>query len=269
MLTPRKSASLTVFHFGDSAFRTLVQNAQVNLQHCIDGYDKSVLLKEDMVSVGQTRPTLLLKPNKGAFLEQIVGLARDGYHIDIRLFTHGNDDKIYIAPNEILSNEELRSELSATRTGFDHIPIRSVYGVNCYGRTFNQSWLAVGAKVSCGTRWVNFYPNQFNKFASEWEKGDVGFSEALRLSNTDSSRTVMQTLIAADAMSKSNFDKCPFGRTVLGDHDCARSYFDKNWLASDEWQAGESGAENMNYSSYMFRVGLTDLTCNDRASLVW
>ena len=107
MLTPLKSASLAVFHFRDSAFRTLVQNAQVNLQHCIDGYDRSVLFKEDMVSVGQTRPTLLLNPNKAAFLEQIVGLARDGYYIDIRIFTHGNDDKIYIAPNEILTNADV------------------------------------------------------------------------------------------------------------------------------------------------------------------
>ena len=49
MITPHKSAaSLAKFHFGDSPFRTLFQTAQVNLQHCINGYDRSVLLKEGL-----------------------------------------------------------------------------------------------------------------------------------------------------------------------------------------------------------------------------
>ena len=270
MASPRRSASLTVFSFDDNEFRTLFQNAQVNLQNCIDGYDKSVLLKEDMVSVGQTKPTVLLKPGRETFLDQIVALTREKYYIDIFIFTHGGDDKIYIAPGEILTVETLKSELSVSKTGIGVYPIRSVSGVYCYGRTFNQTWLELGAKVSYGARWINFYPNQFNKFASEWRKGNVGFGEALRAANTESSRSVMQTLIAADAMSKGNFDKCPFGKTVLGDHDCARSYFDENWqLGADKWQHGQSGAENMNYSSYMFRVGLTDLTRNDMAALSW
>jgi hypothetical protein len=144
-----------------------------------------------------------------------------------------------------------------------------VYQMNCYGRTFNQTWLSLGAKVSCGARWVNFYPNQFNKFASEWKEGNVSFDKALQESNTESSRSVMQTLIAGDALGRFNFDKCPFGRTVLGDHACAKSYFDANWLASDEWQNGQSGAENMNYSAYMFRPGLETLTRNNMAPLVW
>jgi hypothetical protein len=269
MTTPRRSASLAVFHFDDSAFRTLVQNGQVNLQHCIDGYDKSVLLKEGMVSVGQTRPTVLLKPDMETFLEQIVALTKEKYYIDLFLFAHGNDDRIYIAPGEILTTGILKSELSLTKTGYSKFPIRAVYQMNCYGRTFNQTWLELGAKVSCGARWVNFYPNQFNKFASEWKKGNVGFAEALRASNTESSRSVMQALIAADALTKFNFDKCPLLKTVLGDDPCARSYFDANWLAHDEWQAGESGKENMDYSSYMFRVGLTDLTRNNMAPLSW
>ena len=60
------------------------------------------------------------------------------------------------------------------------MPIRAVYQMNCYGQTFNETWLSLGAKVTCGARYVNFYPNQFNKFASEWKKGDVDFAEALR-----------------------------------------------------------------------------------------
>jgi hypothetical protein len=51
-LSPDKRASLTVFYFDDNLFYTLVQNAQVNLQHCIAGYSKSVLLKESFSAPG-------------------------------------------------------------------------------------------------------------------------------------------------------------------------------------------------------------------------
>jgi hypothetical protein len=270
MTSPRKSASLTVFHFGDSPFRTLVQNAQVNLQHCIDDYDRSILLKEDFVSVGQTRPTVLLKPNMAVFLGQVAALAKEGYYIDLFIFAHGSDDRIYFDNDKSLTTNILKSELSFENTGLHTLPIRAVYQMNCYGQTFNETWLALGAKVTCGARYVNFYPNQFNKFASEWKKGDVDFAEALRDSNTESSRTVMQGLIAADALGKSNFDKCPFLKTVLGDHSCAQSYFHANWgISADEWQNGQSGADNMNYSSYMFRAGLKTLTRNNMTSLSW
>src|SRR4051794_5228680 len=93
-MASRKSAALTIFYFGDSAFRTLVQNAQVNLQHCIDGYDKSVLLKEDFNPVGQNRPTETGKPNRRVFLDHLIELSDEGYFIDIFIFAHGSDDNI-------------------------------------------------------------------------------------------------------------------------------------------------------------------------------
>ena len=269
-MTPQKFAALTIFYFDDNPFYTLVQNAQVNLQHFIDGYDKSVLLKEDFNPVGQDQPTETGKPNRRVFLNKLIELADEGYIVDVGIFAHGSPGKIHLANDMDLTIDLLRSELAPSKTGRAELPIRMVTGVNCYGQSLNQTWLDLGAKVVSGARSVNFKPNRFNKFATEWEKGDVSFAEALRLSNTESSATVMQALIAADALTKSNFDKCPFGRTVLGDHDCARSYFENNWgLGGDEWQAGQSGAENMDYASYMFRGGLTDLTRNDRNALNW
>jgi hypothetical protein len=219
--------------------------------------------------VGQTRPTVHLEPTRDVLLNQIVTLAREGYYIDLYIFTHGNDDKIYLANGQVLTNRLLQSILAYATTGYHTFPIRMVYQMNCYGHTFNQTWLALGAKVSSGPRWVNFYPNQFNKFAVEWEKGDVSFDKALEESNTESSRAVMQALIMADAAGRSNFEKCPFGKTVLGDHPCTRRYIDANWLASDEWQHGQSGAENMNYSSFMFRPGLKTLTRSNMGPLIW
>ena len=189
--------------------------------------------------------------------------------MDLYIFTHGNPDKIYVADGHVLTNHLPTSELAYADTGYHTFPIRLVYQMNCYGHTFNETWLTLGAKVSCGPQWVNFYPHQFNKVAAPWKTGDVGVEKALEEANTESSRSVMQALIAADALGKFNFEKCPFGKTVLGDHPCARSYFDANRLAPDEWLHGRSGAENMNYSSSMFRPGPKTLTWNNMAPLSW
>jgi hypothetical protein len=272
-LSPEKSASLTYFHFeGDSALYKLIQNAQVNLQHCIDGYSKSVMLKENFSAPGQTQPTKVLKPNKAVFLGQLNELVNEGYYVDIFIFAHGSPDRIYMANDLTLSTTELKDAVAEEKSGFRYLPIRMVYQMNCYGRTFNQTWLDIGAKLVCGSRYVNFYPNQFNKFATDWNKGNVLFEKAVYDSNTESSRTVMQTLIAADAASElfpKDWDKCPIGSTVLGDKPCAKSYFKANWgIDGDEWQEGKSGKDNMNHSSYMFTPGM-NITKSNKGILVW
>jgi hypothetical protein len=270
-VAPKKSASLTYFYFDDNAFFNLVQNAQVNLQHCIDGYAKSVLLKESFSAPFETQPTKVLKPTKENFLSQLIDLVNDGYWVDICMFAHGSPNKIYMANDLTLSPTELEDAVAEDKSGFRHLPIRFVYQMNCYGHTFNQSWLNIGAKSVCGARYVNFYPNEYNGFANEWDKGNVLFEKAVYDSDTDSARTVMQTLVAADAMSQlspKDWDKCPFGSTVLGDKPCAKSYFLANWLGNGEWQAGQSGKENMNYTSFMFTPGI-NITKRDSAPLVW
>jgi hypothetical protein len=270
--SPTKSASLTVFYFDDNLFYTLVQNAQVNLQYCIDGYQKSVLLKESFSAPGQTQPTKVLKPNKVVFLNQLIELVNEGYYVDIFLFTHGNKDKIYFANDKSLTTRELEEALIEEKSGFNFLPIRMVYQMNCYGSTFNQAWMNVGAKAVCGTRYVNFYPNQFNAFANDWNKGNVTFEKAVYDSNTESSRSVMQALIAADAASElfpKDWDKCPVLSTVLGDKPCSKSYFLARWIDEGEWKAGESGKENMNYSSYMFTPSTLQFTKSNTGILVW
>jgi len=265
--SPQKSAALALFSFDDGAVYTLVQNAQVNLQHCIDGYDRSVMLKEDFVSVGQSRPDSVLAPTRENFVSQIRRLAADGYYTDIFVFTHGGPGTIYL-PGSNVDESYLRSELSREKTDRAELPIRMVYQMNCYGETLNQTWLDVGAKAVCGARFVNYRSNQFNGFAREWEKGNVQFDAALRASNTDSSRLAMHALIEADSLVHPGPTRCPLFHSVLGDHPCAESYFRSRWdLGDGRWQEGKSGAENIDYSSYMYRPGL-DITRNDH-SLMW
>ena len=272
-LSPNKSASLVYFHFeGDSDFYKLIQSAQINLQHCIDGYSKSVILKESFSAPGQTQPTKVLKPNKAVFLGQLIDLVKEGYYVDVFMFAHGSSNRIYMANDLTLSPTELKEAVVEEKSGFNYLPIRMVYQMNCWGHTFNQTWLDIGAKAVCGARYVNFYPNQFNAFANDWCKGNVLFEKAVYDSNTESSRTVMQTLIAADASSQlfpKDWDKCPIGSTVLGDKPCAKSYFSANWgIGNGEWREGQSGKENMNYASYMFTPGM-NITKSDKGILVW
>jgi len=273
-VSPEKSASLTLFYFDDNPFYKLVQNAQVNLQHCIDGYSKSVMLKDSFSAPGQTQPTKVMKPNKAVFLGQLIELVNDGYWVDIYWFCHGSTNKIYMANSLTLSTTELEDAVAEEKSGFRYLPIRMVYQMNCYGSTFNQTWLNIGAKAVCGTRYVNYGCNQLNKFASDWNKGNVLFEKAVYDSNTESARSVMEALIAADAASQlfpKDWDKCPFGSTVLGDKPCAKSYFcaNSNWgIDEDEWQEGMSGKEFMNYSSYMFTPGM-NFTKDNKGILVW
>lgn len=266
--TPEKSASLTYFHFdGDSALYNLVQNAQVNLQHCIDGYSKSVMLKDNFSAVGQTKPTKVLKPNREVFLDQLNELVNEGYYVDIFIFAHGSPDRIYMANDKSLCTADLKELAEASK--FKLLPIRIVYQMNCYGHTFNQTWLDIGAKSVCGARGVNFWSNQFNKFASDWAKGNVPFEKAVYDSNTASARTVMETLILADASSSNKvWGNCPFLKTVLGDDPCAKDYFCTIWHIDDVWQKGKSGKENMDYSSFMFTPG-ANITKNDKKVLEW
>ena len=269
-LKPTKTACLTIFHFeGDSMVYNLIQNAQVNLQHCIDGFDKSIMLKEDFNAVGQTKPTEVLKPNKVIFLNKLVELTNEGYRTTVRIFTHGKDQAICVNNGLYITPQDLLDAKKETKHGI--FTIDSVYGCHCNGSSFNKTWIDIGAIVSGGARDTNFYPNQANKFHTEWEKGNVTFKDALKNSDTESSRTVMQALIAADAASQlfpKDWDKCPIGSTVLGDKPCAKSYFTARWGLGNVWQAGKSGKENMNYASDMLVAG-QNVTKNTIDTLVW
>ena len=272
-IRPTKTASITVFYFDDGPVYTLIQNAQVNINNCFKGYDRTVLLKENYANVpGKVDPDIIKKPNRRVFLNQVIQLAQEGYLIDIYILTHGARNGISFANDKLLTPSYLESELSISKTGYEEMPIRMVYQMNCWGKNMNQAWLNVGAKVSIGSRYLNFYPNQMNKFVTEWNKGTVSVDQALNKANTESSRTVMQSLVQADAasqLSPDNWDKCPIGRSVLGSHSCAKSYFTNVWTMSNyEWQNNDSGKENMNYSSYKFRPGDKTLTKN-RRNLEW
>lgn len=268
-------ASLVFFHYGDSKYASLVQE-RLELKHAIEGYKYSVLLKHenvppfwDLSGTVEKRADVKAAPTQANLLDHIIGLARDGYMIDLYILSHGWSGGFRVSngwygDNGHVTTDEILAGLSPSRTGLTRMPIRMVYGVNSYFRSMATAWRKVGARTTAGARYAQFYPNQFPRFLHEWNKGDVGLEDAVRISNTPESRTAVQTYIATvHALStRHEWGSCPLRLFVLSGHRCARDYFTHHWLFPGEWRDGLNGRENMNYSSQMLVDGDRDLTKN-------
>lgn len=272
-----KSASLVFSYYGDSKFNSFFQEAQ-NIGKSMEGYNYNVLLKHENKEVGidlnekdEKRCDVKEAPTKDNFEKYMLQLARDGYMIDVWIFSHGSRNGFKVSKgkygqDDFLTEEQINTRLAPSKAGLKQLPIRLVYQVNCWGKNLNNTWSTLGAKVSVGARFVNFYPNQYGKFVNNWNDG-VRIKKALNEADTATSRTVVQTYIIADAVYKhkvkGSWDGCPTLKTVLGDDDCAKDYFTKFWLDKDEWQRGKSGKDNMNYSSQMCINGNDGIQKND------
>ena len=212
-------------------------------------------------------------PSKKNLVHHLIELAQDGYMIDLYIFSHGSTNRFRASggqhgQNAPFTNDDILTEFASTRTGLTKMPIRMVYGVHCFGQTMAPSWRQVGAKVTAGARYVNFYPNQFGRFANDWNKGNVTFENAVRASDTATSRTIVQTYISTihAPSTRGQWGGCPLGTFVLGNHNCAKDYFVNQWLSEDQWQPNRNGRENMNYSSRMFIGGDRNLIKNQTPS---
>jgi len=255
-IEPTQRASLTVVSFEDSRFYNLVQNAHNNYSLAFDGYNKSVLIK--LVYNELKQPTKLVQDiSTQSILNELKLLADEGYAIDLFIHSHGSCEKVTMKNGHEITPENIAT-LATGDYNNGRFPLRMVYQINCNGSTLNEHWINAGAKVVCGSRYTNYYPNQYNKFMREWNSGER-FDRALRNSNTASSRTVMQQLIVLDAISQGR--RCGNFKTVLGKNDCASSYHLQNWFYApcDSYDENLKGKENMNIASTMIIAGDNDM----------
>jgi hypothetical protein len=271
------AASLIFFYYGDSKYNTLGQET-LKLKKAMEGYAFKVLLKHetlpswaDLSEADEKLADIKDLPTQANLFKYLIKLADDGYYVDLFIFSHGWEDKFKASSGshgstDYVTADDLKNELAPAKTGFAQMPIRIVWGTNCYGQTLGETWRSVGAKTTAGARYVNFYPNAFSPFIDDWNKGSVSFDEAVKNADTDAVRTAAQLYIANvhAPSTKKDWGGCPFGKTVLGDAPCAKDYFTSEWIADDEWQAGKSGKENMNHSSFMFRGGDKYITKNTK-----
>lgn len=274
--TATKSASLIYFNFGEDSEYTQFFQDTVKLKKAMENYQRVVLLKSqetpswlDLSEADEKNADVILSATKDNFFNQIIDLTAKGFFIDIYIFAHGWTDKFGPKNNsaEQIFGGDITSRLSKSASLYNAIPIRTVWGTNCYGSTLAEEWRSIGAKTVAGAKFVNFYPNSFGNFVNDWNKGNVSFNNAVSNSDTSLIRTAAQTYIAADAsLTRGQWGGCPLlsGITVLGTHACAKDYFVTEWLDNSEWQNGKSGKDNMNNSSTMVISGDKTLTKNSK-----
>jgi hypothetical protein len=271
------AASVVFFYYGDSKFITLAQET-LRLKTAMEGYQQVVLLKHALIpapfvlsSADERVADLVIAPTQANLFAQLQRLATEGYLIDLWIFSHGAPGAFVASTGQhgsvdLVGAAEIAAALRPASTGLDALPIRMIWSTLCYGASLNATWREVGARVVAGSRAVNFYPNQFGRFATAWNSGMVGYQEALERADTAVSRTLVQTYLATmDAPAhRKQWGGCPIGRHVLGDHPCARAYFTRRWgLTEDEWDDGLSGKDNMHRSSAKIIAGQGTLTKSD------
>jgi hypothetical protein len=256
---------------------TLAQET-LRLKLAMEGYRQVVLLKHDLLpvpfdlsSADERLADVIVAPTRANLFAQLTRLANEGYLIDLWIFSHGTPGAFVASAGQhgsvdLVGASEIAAALGRASTGLDELPIRMVWSTLCYGASLNGTWRAVGAKVVSGSRAVNFYPNQFGRFATAWNSGMVDYQEALGRADTAVSRTLVQTYLATmDAPAhREEWGGCPIGRHVLGDHPCAKAYFTRRWgLTEDEWDDSLSGKDNMHRSSARIVAGQGTLTKSD------
>lgn len=271
------SASIVFFYMGDSKFITLFQET-TKLKKAMEGYKKVILLKHNVIDsildfseADEKIADEIVTPTKANFFKYIIRLAKEGYYLDIWIWSHGTNEDFLCSSGTFgsedkITNNDIESESSSSKSGLTTIPIRMVYQVNCNGSTLNNNWRNIGAKVSIGTRYTNFYPTQFGGFSDEWNKGMVKVKSAIDSSNTSASRTIVQTYLAVIHAPSHNKDwgSCKLFQTVLGDSDCAKEYFCHYWLSGSEWQSSRNGKDNMSYASTWLIDGDSSITKNTK-----
>jgi hypothetical protein len=274
------TASVVSFYTGDSALYELAQHLDVKLSNFVSGYGRSTLLIEESKSPKLFDSTALKKANEvreptaANFIDAIKDLVEDSYSVDVFVIGHGTTKKMIVSKgfsppdrygNSWLDASEIGDRLDSKKMGLTTLPLRLVAQWICFGSTMNNTWSGLGAKCVFGARGIMYYPQQCDNFAKKWDDGE-SVKNAIDDALNDAARTLTQTFLQADALThRKKWGGCPFGKTILGDHDCAKDYFKwKYGVSGSEWPSGLSGKEYMNYASTLLREGSTGITKNTK-----
>lgn len=275
----RGSASLVFFYFGDSPFETFFQES-MELYRAMKNYKKVVLLKEETphgMKVSQralNKADKVAMPTRENIIKYLKELTKEGYFIDVWIFSHGSSggfrvyDSTQANKNGRFSTSDIQSLPEST--GYKYIPIRMVFQVNCYGYDLIDDWRKIGAKTALGSRQVSFYPYEFSRFASQWNKGKT-FKEARDKADSITPHqpvyTYVSTIMAPEAKRDGKWDGCPLGYNVLGTSnkalECGRDFFSTKSIWADKlltWRG--NGKSTMDYSNFKIAAGDYNITKN-------
>lgn len=256
-----KSASVVLYYYGDGFFFSLIQNTVVDLELATKGYDRSVVLQEKYRNVGQDVHDA---PTEERLLFHLKKLAAEGYYIDLYLFTHGSKTGISTKDPGALTPNELRRELCHIY-GKGRFPIRMVYMGLCWGSEMNEAFTDIGAKVSAGSRYVNFLPFRINDFMRAWNN-NLTFGNAIQESynekDIDGSAAVRAGLnaqykgFAANNHNKPGWNCDIGGESLRESKHCIRMFLEQKYhMEPHYWRPGGSGWTQIGYASHMLIDG--------------
>lgn len=262
-----KSAAFVLFYFDDGPFATLFQNIGTKLNLALEGYDKTVVMKEDYLGIKADKEVNLMY--RTTFLSELVDLAIEGYYIDLYVFTHGSRDGIMLKDGAVTA-QDIQIYLGGW-FGPGDFPLRMVYQMNCYGSNLLMAFKNAGAKVACGTRNVNFCPTRYNPFAKAWQAGKT-FQQAVNDGiNDDVANSLAATGININLKwrigNPLSWDckSCKVGTDLTDKKNCLGCYFKSFWgFENSEYDYDQTGLWNMFNSSFHIVVGDGSITRNTK-----
>lgn len=255
----QRTACILFHYFGEKSYVVQLAQDTVPLNIALRGYDKTVLLRHSVEAgpfevspkaVGMA--SLLDLPTRENLVRYLNELGGDGYLVDLYIFSHGSPGSFRVSrgiygDNTLISSRYLEAKV-------EPLNLRMVWQCNCYGASLNPTWRKLGAKVTGGSRYVNFFPTRFRRFVQSW-RGEMPYSVALGMAE-NANRFWTHLYILKDALAQRKVwggSLLNFWR-VLGRGKAARDYFTLRW-GSPEFPEGQSGAEHMIWTSEMLVEG--------------
>lgn len=254
-----KTACILFHYFGEKSYVVQLAQDTVPLNIALRGYDKTVLLRHSVEAgpfevspkaVGMS--TVVELPTRENLVKYLNLLGGEGYLVDLYIFSHGSPGSFRVSRGTYGDNTLISSRYLEAKV--EPLNLRMVWQCNCYGSTMNPTWRRLGAKVTGGSRYVNFFPTRFRRFAQSWSRG-MSYSKALVMA-AKADRFWTHLYILKDAFAQRKVwggSLWNFWR-VLGRSKAARDYFTLRW-GSPEFPEGQSGAEHMVWTSDMLVEG--------------
>jgi len=133
-------------------------------------YDQVIVLEDEQAN--------------GRALTNALTQASRTHQVDVLLLVHGNQGcLIGYQGKQMVGAETFGPLLAAYRLDRSLLDLRIVYGVNCYGVSLAETWMALGAQAVNGAIGINWLPEpSLSVFLFNWLRGRP-YSQAVRNSN--------------------------------------------------------------------------------------
>lgn len=271
---------LLYFHYEDDSFTTLFQAAGTNLADIYPFYDYVAFVadSEDSNPWAANREAFseadaVFPPTQDGLMDAMQELTRRGMRFDTFVHSHGTkngaDDSEFetlgfrpkISGDWLL--EATEPDLIGTARG--GIPIVAFWGTTCLSLRQIDAWHEIGAITGEGAIDVDFFPQKWGPFSTDWVAGER-FRDAVEDSHLTS--IVLASAALVEAQGSVHPWWCPPSVThpggVLGNNVCAIDFFNRDdgdesdmtaYPIQDVYDSTLSGFENMLISSETSFIG--------------